>query len=129
MALSMKNMRTQCVRSSSRCTDNPDSWAYWEKHCTTSLKKVGFDAVPEWRSCFWHPRLKLFLVVYVDDFKMSGPEGNLREGWQLIRSRLTLEDPTPSGKYLGCERRVFDSVVPAEGNFLHGRSPLRAPHP
>jgi len=90
--------------------------------------------VPEWRSCFWHSRLKLFLVVYVDDFKMSGPEGNLREGWQLIRSHLTLEDPTPSGKYLGCEHRVFESTVPAEGNFLHGlasqgASPVRGASP
>ena len=107
---------------------HPDSGGYWEKHCAQSLKKVGFETVPEGRSCFWHSRLKLFLAVYVDDFKMSGPEGNLREGWQLIRSHLTLEDPTPSGKYLGCEHRVFESTVPAEGNFLHG-SPLQAPRP
>ena len=35
---------------------------------------------------FWHPELKLFLVVYVDDFKLCGPADNLKAGWDLIRT-------------------------------------------
>jgi hypothetical protein len=64
---------------------HPDSGGYWEKHCEKELRAVGFTPIPEWRSCFWHDALKLYLVVYVDDFKMSGPERNLRKGWALIR--------------------------------------------
>ena len=45
---------------------------------------------------------KLFLVVYVDDFKMSGPQVNMARGWKLIQSRLNLGDPAPSSLYLGC---------------------------
>ena len=36
------------------------------------LKKVGYVKVKDWASVFRHEELDLFLVVYVDDFKMSG---------------------------------------------------------
>ena len=38
------------------------------------LKKVGYVKVKDWASVFRHEELNLFLVVYVDDFKMSGEE-------------------------------------------------------
>jgi hypothetical protein len=85
---------------------HPDSGGYWERHCEKQLSSVGFEPVEEWRSCFWHPKLSLFLVVYVDDFKLSGPIPNLARGWQLIRRHIRTEDPTPTGKYLGCDHRV-----------------------
>jgi hypothetical protein len=59
---------------------HPDSGGYWESHCTTQLRQVGFEPIPSWDSCFYHPKLELFLVVYVDDFKMSGPSKNLSKG-------------------------------------------------
>ena len=42
---------------------HPDSGGYWEKHCEEHVMSVGFQRVAEWRSCFYHPDLKLFLVV------------------------------------------------------------------
>ena len=39
----------------------------------------------EWPSCYYHTKLDLYLVVYVDDFRLSGPQGNLAEGWRLLR--------------------------------------------
>ena len=42
----------------------------------------------DWASVFRHEELDLFLVVYVDDFKMSGPAKNIAEGWALI-SKVT----------------------------------------
>ncbi len=48
---------------------HPDSGGFWERHCEKHLLARGFVALSdEWRSCFWHPRLSLYLVVYVDDF-------------------------------------------------------------
>ena len=55
-------------------------------------------------------RLDLFMTIYVDDFKLAGPEGNPAEGWRLIRgdanneggTGLIMEDPTPLCHYLGC---------------------------
>ena len=46
--------------------------------------------------------MKLFLVVYVDDFKLAGPSANLAAGWALLRALLQLEDPAPARLYLGC---------------------------
>ena len=65
---------------------HPDSGTMWEVHCDKHVQSVGFKLVgEEWQSCYFHPTLKLYLVVYVDDFKLSGPKGNLSKGWSLIR--------------------------------------------
>jgi hypothetical protein len=40
---------------------HPDAGGYWEKHCHEHLVSVGFEPIPDWRSCYMHPKLKLFL--------------------------------------------------------------------
>ena len=85
---------------------HPDSGGHWEKHCNDALDKAGFVKVHPWRSTFWHDKLKLLLVVYVDDSKMSGPENNLKEGWKAIRRGIVTDDPKPVGKCLGCQHDV-----------------------
>ena len=97
---------------------HPDAGGYWERHCERHLKSVGFEPIQDWRSCFWHPQLKLMLVVYVDDFKLAGPKGNLTQGWKLIRQGVRTEEPTPAGKYLGCEHII------GEVRISKGESPL-----
>jgi hypothetical protein len=42
------------------------------------------------------------LIVYVDDFKLSGPTANLPAAWRLIRKNIEMGDPAPQGRYLGC---------------------------
>ena len=66
----------------------------------------------EWPSCLWHPTHRLLLTVYVDDFKMSGPASTMREGWRLIREGIRTEDPTPAGKYLGCDHVQYAMTLP-----------------
>ena len=44
---------------------------------------------------FWNAKLQLMLMVYVDDFKMSGPAKNLDHGWKLLRSGIEMDDPYP----------------------------------
>ena len=66
---------------------HPDSGGYWERHCHDHLTKNGFKEITAWRSCYMYEKLKLFLVVYVDNFKLAGPEKNLDKGWHLIRQR------------------------------------------
>eukprot|EP00972_Heterocapsa_arctica_P007196 1050179-Heterocapsa_arctica.AAC.1 len=34
-------------------------------------------------SCYFHEKLKLCLVIYVDDFKLAGPTCNLKRAWTL----------------------------------------------
>ena len=60
---------------------HPESGGLWEKHCNERLLRAGFEPIENWPSMFWHDGLKLLLMVYVDDFKMSGPKANLAKGW------------------------------------------------
>ena len=69
----------------------------------------------EWRSCYWHPELKLFLVVYVDDFRLAGPKDNLKAGWDLIEKGVTLGGVEEVGLYLGCKHKIYNAVSPYTG--------------
>ena len=60
------------------------------------------ENIPDWRSCCYPERLDLFLVTYVDDFKLSGPATMIKEGWHLICKGIRTDDPTHFGLYLGC---------------------------
>ena len=51
------------------------------------------DFVPvgeEWPSMYFHKKLQLLLVIYVDDLKLAGPEENLTKGWEMLRSKLEM---------------------------------------
>jgi len=82
---------------------HPDSGIFWEEHCEKHVKSVGFEPVgPEWPSCYFNHKLKLFLGIYVDDFKLAGLQSNLRKGWSLLRSGLSIDAESSAGLYLGC---------------------------
>ena len=77
------------------------------------VKKVGFVPIGEaWPSCYMNARLKLLLVLYVDDFKLAGPCAAMEEGWRLLRQHLTIEPATPVGLYLGCRHEVSSVTAP-----------------
>lgn len=50
-------------------------------------------------------------MVYVDDFKLSGPKGNLAKGWALIRENLVLERPSELDSCLGRVHRLFELAL------------------
>ena len=75
------------------------------------LEKVGLKPIESANSLFWHDGLKLLLMVYVDDFRMAGPEGSMKEGWKLTRSDLDMDDPVAPDRALGCYHTVYDSTV------------------
>ena len=87
---------------------HPESGGWWERHAEKGIFAAGFKAVPEWKSTYFHKKLKLLLTVYVDDFKMAGPKANVKEGWKLLQGigKIELDTPTPFGKYLGCNHEV-----------------------
>ena len=90
---------------------HPSAGAYWEQHAEKHLVAQGFIPIREWKSCFIHPHLKTFLIIYVDDFKISGTEENVDESFRLITTPspgndtipLQLDEIEPSGRYLGCQ--------------------------
>ena len=51
------------------------------------------------------------LMVYVDDFKMSGPKASLAEGWKRIKRGLDIDDPVPVDRCLGCHHKQLKGEV------------------
>lgn len=54
-----------------------------------------------WPSVYVYKELNLLLVVYADDFNLSGPKGNLKKGWDLLRAKREIEPETGLGLYSG----------------------------
>jgi len=98
-----------------RLDGHPDSGGHWEKRCFNHRQSVGNTPVPNSPSCFWHPELRLFLVVYVDDVKLSGPVANIAKGWSLIRNGIRTEESPELGLYLGCKREQSVKALPDSG--------------
>ena len=59
---------------------HPDAGTFWETHCDKAVRDAGLAPTANWPSCYFHAKLKLFLVVYVDDFKMPGPQVSMARG-------------------------------------------------
>ncbi len=78
----------------------------WEVKCDSDVKSVGFVAIgAEWPSMYFHHELKLLLIIYVDDFKLAGPEKNIDAGWALLRTKLNIGPEGPLAMFLGCNQR------------------------
>ena len=106
-------MRRPVVELLQALYGHPDRGSFREEHCDKYCKEAGFEPVGiEWPSTDRHPALGLFLVVYVDDFKRSGPEENLKKGWALLRKNLTIDKETGHGQYLGCGHEAGSFSMP-----------------
>ena len=79
----------------------------WEKFCEEILLSEGFEKVPSWECLYVHRQQKLFMSVYVDDFKGAGNKENLAAMWKKLGKKIDLEPPVPldSNVYLGCEQK------------------------
>lgn len=86
---------------------HPDAGGFWELRCEKSFMAVGLErAAPEWKSVFRCKELDLLLVIYVDDFKLVGPQSNWAKGWKLISSHFKMEPAQPVGRFLGCQQEL-----------------------
>ena len=56
-----------------------------------------------WILCCFRKKLHLFLVVEGNDRKLAGANKSLADGWRLIRSELSMEDPTKLGVCLSSD--------------------------
>ena len=100
---------------------HPDSGGFWEQHCEKQVFSAGFQRIPEWQSCFYHPIHRTFLVIYVDDFLMSGPQAGLNACWKAIRCAtanhpgIDMENPKTVSRYLGCDHMFCTAKCPISG--------------
>ena len=98
---------------------HPDSGGHWEKFCEDALiKTLGWSKIAQktWRSVFWHEASKAFLIVYVDDFRLSGPAHAVPKLFEDIGKHIKISKPEISGKLLGCDSKMFQAKYPAGGN-------------
>ena len=88
--------------------ERPDSGGFWERRCEEC-----------WPSIFWHSELRLLLAVYVDDFKLAGPQENHEKGWELIGKHIDMDTPEEVGRYLGCDHVVTKDLPVDVRPFAH----------
>ena len=61
------------------------------------------------------------MVIYVDDFLMSGPQAGLNACWKAIRCAtdkhpgIDMEDPKTVSRYLGCDHIFGTAKCPISG--------------
>ena len=86
---------------------HPDSGTYWEEHCNDAVESKGFVAIikSSWPGTYFHPRLRLMLVIYVDDLELAGPASNMAEGWAMLWGVLNIDGPLPVDLFLGMPAR------------------------
>ena len=53
----------------------------------------------------------MFLIVYVDDFKMAGPVEHFDKLWKLILGLIEMDPPEPVNTFLGCNHAVSEITV------------------
>ena len=71
-----------------------------------------------WRSVFYHPKFECTLMVYVDDFKMAGPNNHkTTKAWESICSVVDMDPPEELGTCLGI-KHVVKHVKTKEGKLV-----------
>ena len=104
---------------------HPDSGGHWEKFSEDALiKTLGWTKVAKnsWRSVFWHEASKAFLIVYVDDFRLSGPASVVPKLFEEIGKHIKISKPEISGKFLGCDSKMFQAKYPAGGTLGNSKA-------
>ncbi|MCP4293026.1 MAG: hypothetical protein GY780_14465, partial [bacterium] len=98
------------------------------------LTELGFQPIDGWNSCFVHDKWQLYLTVYVDDFKMAGPNEHFAKAWKMIGTKIKLDPPVAMNKYLGCHHAVTEEMWdlndhPLAELFAKGDLPLGSAQP
>ena len=74
---------------------HPQAGVFWERRLHAAVLEGGFTSLGtcgEWRSVYFHYELRVLMIVYVDDFKMSCPPAAVREAWRKIQAVKVQEE-------------------------------------
>ena len=84
-AVARGEMVRPVVRLCKALYGHPDAGTMWEAHADEHLRAQGFESLLDygWQSCHIHRELALFLVIYVDDFKLAGKSSSLHQGGEI----------------------------------------------
>ena len=95
-------MRRPVCRLNLALYGHPQSGAFWEDHAAKKLMSEGWEPIEAWCSCYWHPKWRCFMVLYVDDFKIAGPRDQLSKAWATVSKHIKIEPPSKLTHFLGC---------------------------
>ena len=56
------------------------------------------------------------MILYVDDFRLSGPTNSMKTAWETITRHVKISVPEKSGKFLGCDHKCSTKVLPEGGD-------------
>ena len=60
----------------------------------------------------------MFLIIYVDDFKLAGKKQNFSEAWRrIVDGGIVLDEPSALNHFLGC-RHIKSEVVRADNSVV-----------
>jgi hypothetical protein len=76
----------------------------WQDHCTGKIGLVDFYGFG----------FRLLFTIYVDDFKLAGPQENIAIDWDLLRQHIDIGPSSRSGMYLGCN--IIKQNIRMNGN-------------
>ena len=62
----------------------------------------------------------MWLVVYVDNFKLAGPAENLKKGWSLIKEAIDIGEPEASPEWSGASSPLGPAFFDVFSNCLKG---------
>ena len=85
----IKGIDRPVIRMKKALYGHPDAGTFWEWHCDSKLRKVGFRKVDCWDSTYWNEELDLLITVYVDDMV-------LRRGHAIRHPVRSAWDESPS---------------------------------
>ena len=71
---------------------HPEAGKTWEHYYESHVKSIGFQPIDNHRSCFFHDKENVFMVVYVDDIKMAGPPKGLSMLWTKLRKKIRMDE-------------------------------------
>ena len=119
----MWKMKCPVVKLRKALYGHKNSGAYWDEHRDAKCKKAGFLPVSEsWPGVYFNPRTRMLLVVYVDDFKLSGPREHHDSTWAELSKELKLDAPKGDADnehtFLGCVHRSFTKEI--QGRTVSG---------
>ena len=82
----------------------PDSGGIWENNLNSRIGKEGWEQILRdvWQTILYHAEYNCMLVVYVDDFKLTGPTENMDKAWASIRRAVNMRGPEPYDRYFCC---------------------------
>ena len=112
-----KHLDKPCFRFVRALYGHPEAGGHWENHLTKIILAMGGTPITNHPSCFWFNDTKLFLIVYVDDLLLSGPEEAHDDFWSKLSGEVNIEPPEDLDRYLG-RHHSFEDFKRLDVNIL-----------